>query len=128
MGDESFPPSMRFHHGRDYGRIMHRQQKAAGKHAVVLVALRRGVDPGPRLGIMVSTKVADTAVRRHQLKRWIREQFRRTLRHRAGNHDIVVLMRRDPPVDGHALLDAEVAELLERALTATSAPRPRRRR
>lgn len=128
MGAESFPPSMRFHHGRDYGRIMHRQQKAAGKHAVVLVAPRRGPDPGPRLGIMVSTKVADTAVRRHQIKRWIREQFRRTLHQRAGNHDVVVLLRRDPPLDGHAVLDAEVADLLERALKAASVPRPRRKR
>jgi len=132
MGAESFPPAMRFHHGRDYGRVMHRQQKAAGKHVVVLVAPRRGTAQGPattpRLGIMVSTKVADTAVRRHQLKRWVREQFRRGLHAQAGTNDVVILFRRDPPADFHAGLDAEIAALLTRAVAATSAPRPRQRR
>lgn len=128
MADASFPPAQRFHHGRDYGRVMHRQQKAAGRHAVVLVAPRR---QGPaRLGIMVSTKVADTAVRRHQLKRWIRERFRTAWKERAAGHDVVVLMRQDPPRDAHADLDAELDRLLDKALTAKAAPRPggRRRR
>jgi ribonuclease P protein component len=116
---------MRFHHGRDYGRVMHRQQKAAGKYAVVLVAPRRASQPTPRIGIMVSTKTADSAVRRHQLKRWIRECFRTRLRERAAGFDVVVLMRRDPPAKAHAELDAEVTKLLDQALTAASAPRSR---
>lgn len=125
MPDQTFPPSQRFHHGRDYGRVMHRQQKAAGKHAVVLVAPRKKA-VGTRIGIMVSTKVAAKAVRRHQIKRWVREYFRTNLKLRSEGFDVVVLLRRDPPVDGHAAFDQEVGRLFDQATQAQSAPRPRR--
>ena len=87
----SFPPAMRFHHGRDYGRLFHRQQKAAGRWVVVLVAPSRAAAALPRLGVMISVKAVKTAVRRHQLKRWVRELFRTRLVERLGRHDLVVL-------------------------------------
>lgn len=117
----AFPPTMRFHHGRDFGRVFHRQQKAAGRWVVVLVAPRR--HGPPRLGIMVSTKVAKAAVRRHQLKRWVRELFRLRLVPLLGGHDLVVLFRSDPPEDGHRRLDDEILALLPKALAGAAQPR-----
>lgn len=122
---QSFPPAMRFHHGRDYGRLFHRQQKAAGRWVVVLVAPSRKQPALPRLGVMISTKAAKTAVRRHQLKRWVRELFRTRLVERLGQHDLVVLFRSDPPADAHAQLDQEILTLLPKALAQQSQPRGR---
>ena len=122
---QSFPPAMRFHHGRDYGRLFHRQQKAAGRWVVVLVAPSRGAAVLPRLGVMISVKAAKTAVRRHQLKRWVRELFRTRLVERLGRHDLVVLFRSDPPADAHAQLDHEILSLLPKALAQNAQPRGR---
>mgnify|MGYP001118268998 CR=1 FL=1 len=106
--DQSFPPSQRLHDRGDYGRVFHRRQHA-------------------RLGIMVGTKVHKRAVRRHELKRWVRECFRRELKGPLHGYDAVVLFRRDPPEDGHADLDAEIRRLVAKALQATPKPRSRRR-
>lgn len=122
---QSFPPAMRFHHGRDYGRLFHRQQKAAGRWVVVLVAPSRGAAVLPRLGVMISVKAAKTAVRRHQLKRWVRELFRTRLVERLGRHDLVVLFRSDPPADAHRQLDHEILTLLPKALAQNAQPRGR---
>ena len=124
----AYPPSARLHSGRDYSRIFNRQQKAAGKHVVVL-ACRRPPNAGAaaRLGIVVSVKAVKLSVRRHQLKRWVRELFRTRLKEAAIEHDIVVLFRRDVPEDGHALLDNEIESLLPKALSAAPERRDPRR-
>lgn len=123
MTDQSFPPEARLHDRRDYGRVFYRQQKAAGPHAVVLVAPRPRRGPRrARLGIMVSLKVHKRAVRRHQLKRWIRELFRRELQQPLHGWDAVVLLRRDLGEDGHAVLDAELRRLVPQALAAEAKP------
>lgn len=122
---QSLPPAMRFHHGRDYGRVFHRQQKAGGRWVVVLVAPGRGQGALPRLGVMISVKAVKTAVRRHQLKRWVRELFRTRLVERLGHHDLVVLFRSDPPPDAHAQLDGEILGLVPRALAQQAQPRGR---
>jgi ribonuclease P protein component len=132
VADRSFPPSARLHDGRDYSRVFNRQQKVAGPHVVVLVRQRdtgkdRAYAPRGRLGIMVSTKTVASAVRRHQLKRWVRELFRLRLSTLLAGFDAVVLFRRDPPEDGHRLLDAEISELAGRAIAAVAhGPGPRR--
>jgi len=115
-------PHERFHHGGDFTRVFNRQQKAAGRWVVVLVAprLARGGTPAPaRIGVMVSTKVAKSAVRRHQLKRWVRELFRLRLKQSAPSGDIVVLLRADPPADAHADFAAEITRLHDQALRGT---------
>jgi ribonuclease P protein component len=133
VGEHAFRPHERLHDDRDYARVFHRQQKAAGRHTVVLVrqrprpSEREARAPG-RLGIMVSTKVSPRAVRRHQLKRWVRELFRRELKLALIGHDVVVLFRRDPPEDGHRDLDRELTELARQALHAQPQPEQRRRR
>ena len=129
----TFPPSVRLHDDRDYSRVFNRQQKAAGQHVVVLVRPR--ARPGERervvegrVGVMVSTKTAPSAVRRHQLKRWVRELFRLGLKDVLVGHDAVVLFRRDPPVEGHRELDREITDLTRKALAAQPQPDQRRGR
>jgi ribonuclease P protein component len=116
----TFPPAARFHDQRDFSRVFQRQRKVAGKH-VVLLCMRRPKRAGEqaRLGVVVSAKTAPTAVRRHQLKRWVRELFRLRMATVAHGHDVVVLFRRDPP-DDHPALDREILELLPRALAAAA--------
>ena len=113
----TFTPEMRLHDGRDYSRVFNRQQKAAGRHVVLLLRPRA---PGSRarLGIMISAKTAPLAVRRHQLKRWVRELFRLQLHVPLAAHDAVVLFRCDPPEDSHALIDRELLGLVSKALSA----------
>lgn len=128
--DRSLPPAARFHHGIDFSRAFDRGQKAGGRHCQVLLRPRgRHADGGQRcarLGIMVSTKVAALAVRRHTLKRWVRELFRTRLKQRLAGWDCAVVFRSDPP--DHAACDAEVLALLDRALAAPAEGRARRRR
>lgn len=126
--DQSFPATARLHDRRDYGRVFHRQQKAAGRHAVLLVAPRPKRGPQrSRLGVMVSLKVDKRAVERHRIKRWVREHFRTAWQHRVHGHDLVVLMRRCPPAERHPEFDRELDRLLERAMRASPAPGTGRR-
>ena len=123
--DCSFPPAARLHDARDYNRVFNRQQKAAGRWSVLL--LRPHGRPASRLGIMVSTKVAKRAVRRHQLKRWVRELFRTRLRPLLPGCDCVVLLRADPTgADDHRQLDAELLRLAPLALAARPQAQPMR--
>ncbi len=121
--DCSFGPEHRLHSNRDYGRVFHRQQKVAGRHTVVLLLprARKGRQEG-RIGIMIGTKVAKTAVRRHQLKRWVRELFRCRLKASLAGYDCIVLFRSDPPAECHARLDEELLGLVHKALTAPANP------
>jgi ribonuclease P protein component len=124
-GPDAFPPQARLHGDRDYSRVFQRQQKSAGPHVVALLRPRPpagGATARARMGVMVSTKVAAGAVRRHQLKRWARELFRLELQRGLAGWDLVLLLRRDPPADGHAAFDQEVREQVRRALAR--APQP----
>jgi ribonuclease P protein component len=115
--DQRFPPEHRLHDGRDYSRVFNRQQKAAGRHVVVLLRPRENSTVAARLGIMIAAKTVNTAVRRHQLKRWVRELFRTTLQSTVPGHDVVVLFRSDPHALAHQELGAEISALAARALT-----------
>ena len=127
-GDQGLPPAARFHHGIDFTRAFDRGQKAGGRFCQVLLRPRGRHQDGSgrcaRLGVMVSTKVAPLAVRRHALKRWVRELFRLRLKGRLDGWDCAVVFRTDPP--DHAVCDAEVLALVDRALGAK--PEGRRRR
>jgi ribonuclease P protein component len=122
---------MRFHDARDFSRVFNRQQKSAGRHVVVLVRRQEakgGVAPQARLGVMVPAKAVPSAVRRHQLKRWVRELFRTRLAAGMPGLEMVVLLRADPPADAHAAFDAEIIEQLRRANAANAQPGQQRRR
>lgn len=127
VADQSHPPAARFHHGLDFSRAFDRGQKAGGRHCLVLVRPRGRTQSGAprcaRLGIMVSTKVAALAVRRHQLKRWVRELFRTRLKERLDGWDCAVVFRSDPP--DHQACAAEVEALVGKALAAQADGRKR---
>lgn len=130
VSDCTFGPEHRLHSNRDYGRVFHRQQKAAGKHTVVLLTPRprqsgTGAPQPGRLGVMIGAKAVKTAVRRHQLKRWLRELFRTQLKELLVGHDCVVLFRSNPPTDCRAKLLTEVAALATKALTTSAQPAQR---
>ena len=132
----AFGPAHRLHSNRDYGRVFHRQQKAAGRHTglvvswgislwvlvVLLMPRARKAAQQARLGIMVGAKAVKTAVRRHQLKRWVRELFRTRLKSSLAGHDCVVLFRSNPPEEAHTQLDEEISGLVAKALTAQAQP------
>jgi ribonuclease P protein component len=123
--DATFGPEFRLHSNRDYGRVFHRQQKAAGRTVVVLVQPRsRRSGSLARLGVMMSAKVVRTSVRRHQLKRWVRELFRTRLKAVLHGFDAVVLFRHDPPdaPEAHARLDTEILALAARAVASPATP------
>jgi ribonuclease P protein component len=121
--DASFGPEHRLHDGRDYSRVFNRQQKAAGRHVVVLVRPRSPKEsPEGRVGVMIAVKTAKLAVRRHQLKRWVRELFRHELKGVAAGHDVVVLFRSDPPADAHPLIAQEIRHLLPKAIQGPAQP------
>jgi ribonuclease P protein component len=125
--DASFGPAHRLHDGRDYSRVFNRQQKAAGRHIVVLARPRSAKEPAHgRIGVMIAAKTARSAVRRHQLKRWVRELFRRELKASTAGFDLVVLFRSDPPADAHAALDQELRHLIPKAMAAAAQPGIRR--
>ncbi len=126
--DTTFGPKHRLHDNRDYSRVFHRQQKAAGRHIVVLLRPRdRRETPLARLGVMISSKTAPLSVRRHQLKRWVRESFRLSFKEILAGHDVVVLFRNDPPENAHALIEQELRLLIPKALTAAAQPGSRNR-
>ncbi|MCS6971349.1 MAG: ribonuclease P protein component [Planctomycetota bacterium] len=118
MPDQRFPPAARFHHGSDFTRAFAQGQRAHGAFCQLCLRARGRLSDGrtrcARLGIMVSSKVARTAVRRHTLKRWVRELFRLRLKERLAGWDCVIVFRADPP--DHAACDAEILTLLERLL------------
>ena len=120
---EEFPAQARLKRKREFGKVMYRQQKAVGKHMVVLVAPRPKRGPKrSRLGIVCGVKVAKRAVRRHQIKRWVREFYRRELQQQLHGHDCVVLLRRDLPEEGHAAVQMELSHLIPKALEASAQP------
>lgn len=132
--DQRLPPAARFHVGNDFTRAFNHGQRAGGRFCQVSLRPRGRLGDGrprcARLGVMVSSKVAKTAVRRHTLKRWVRELFRTRLKERLLGWDCAVVFRADPP--DHASCDAEILGLVERALAARAEPRhgrfpPRRR-
>ncbi len=66
---------------------------------------------GPRLGMVVSRKVGPAVVR-NQLKRWIREWFRRRAGALPAGLDIVVIPRPDASRRGHGALDQDLEQLI----------------
>ena len=85
------PKAARLRRRREFLAVQQRGQKVfAG--AVLVIALDRGA-AGPRIGITVSSKVAN-AVERNRVKRWVREAFR-ALRPDLPPVDLVVIARKE---------------------------------
>ena len=68
---------------------------------------------GPRVGIIVSKKIAKRAVDRNYMKRVIRELFR-TRQHSQGDFDLVVRMQRPFQQADFARVNQEFGQLLNK--------------
>ena len=118
-GSFSFPKAIRVRRSTDYRRIQGRGQKVRTRHLLVLST--RGRAPESRFGLTVSRKVGN-AVRRNEVKRWLRESIRRRRRDLEGRWDVVFIATPRAAQAGFEAIDADVAEALRRI------PRARRRR
>ena len=97
---------------RDYRRVGQGGVRRVSRHFVVLVAPRFQGVPGdpPRLGITASHRVGP-AVERNQVKRRIRECFRRNRSRFPAESDVVVIARTGSPGLSGAQVQREILEL-----------------
>lgn len=103
----------------DYKRIQGRGRKLRTRHLLVLFT--RGRAPQSRFGLTVSRKVGN-AVRRNEVKRWLRESIRHRLGDLAGRWDVVFIATPRAARAGFYALDRDVEEALRKI------PRVQRRR
>jgi ribonuclease P protein component len=99
-----FGGSLRLLRGEEFQRVFDGATRS-GEPGLTVLARANGLDH-PRLGLVVSRKCARAAARRNRIKRVSREAFR-TLQHRLGGLDFVVLGR--PGLDGRAKSDLRAA-------------------
>lgn len=93
---------------RDFLRIQGQGQKVQTRHLIALWTPGRG-----RLGITVSSKVGN-AVERNQVKRWLREIYRKHRELLPPGIDLVLIGRSGAPRAGHERLRSEFAQAARR--------------
>ena len=87
------PKAARLRRRREFLQVQQRGRRLYAGEVLVLAIESGG--SGPRIGITVSSKVAN-AVGRNRVKRWVREAFR-AVRPELPPVDLVVIARRGPP-------------------------------
>ncbi|MFK7956985.1 MAG: ribonuclease P protein component [Lysobacterales bacterium] len=90
--DEQFGRDQRILTGSDYRRVFAKPKRVSGRAFTVLAC--PGSTEHGRLGLAVSKKVDKRAVKRNQIKRLVRETFRRNAIRRSPI-DLVVIARTD---------------------------------
>ncbi len=116
---ESFPKACRVLRRREFLRIQGQGQRIHGRR--LIFQFLPGEGPESRLGITVSKKVGDAPVR-SQIKRWIRESFRRhpELRPSRGGDrpcfDVVITAKRGIEDFGFVVIHDEIVYFLKRYL------------
>lgn len=122
--DERFPKRFRILIRRDFLRIQGQAQRVHGRRLVFQFQPAR--TPVCRLGITVSKKVGGS-VERNQIKRWIREIFRRhpefRPRGRKAAFDLVITAKSGVTDFTHSNLEAEILTTLERWLAGRHKPK-----
>lgn len=88
---QCWPKTHRLRKRREYLRVQHQARKHPTADLVILWMPSK--TSATRLGITVSRKVAKQATRRNQIKRWIRESFRRLDLDRGRPLDVAVIAR-----------------------------------
>ena len=86
-----FPKAARLLSPSDFTRVMRDGRRVTSDHFVLFEA-KSGTDRS-RLGITVSKKVGN-AVRRNQIKRWLRTTFRTRQAHFTRHVDLVIMAKK----------------------------------
>jgi ribonuclease P protein component len=112
---ETFKRAGRLTRRPDYLVIQERGRRVSGSSYLLLALARPGkaIGTGARLGITVSKKVGKAAVR-NQVKRWIRESYRRMSELAPPGTDLVVVARTSAAESGFAATSSELRGLLRR--------------
>ena len=106
-----FPKSVRVRRTVDYKRIQGRGQKLRTRHLLVLFT--RGRAPASRFGLTVSRKVGN-AVRRNEVKRWLRESIRHRRADLQGRWDVVFIATPRAARAGFDALDRDIEEAIRK--------------
>ncbi len=94
--------------------MQERGRRLSGTSYLLLVLPRKVGEKGARLGITVSKKVGKST-ERNQVKRWIRESYRRMSELAPPGMDLVVVARPSAARAGLVATSTELRSLLERA-------------
>jgi ribonuclease P protein component len=99
----------------DYLVVQERGRRVSGSSYLLLALPRPEAPDGAcaRLGVTVSKKVGKASVR-NQVKRWVRESYRRMSDLAPQGTDLVVVARTSAPESGFAATTAELRGLLRR--------------
>ena len=112
-----FVRATRLRRRADYLAVQERGRRVSGPHYLLLARRRSpdesGLAPRARFGITVSRKVGN-AVKRNQVKRWLRESYRRLQREAPARVDLVVIARPAAATSGYATTLGELSELLRK--------------
>ena len=100
-GANRFLPENRLKHPEDFKRIMLSAKKSVDSNFLVLA--KENNLGYPRLGMAISRRQVKTAVARNDIKRIIRESFRRNKSLLSG-YDMVVMTRRSSKTENHKKL------------------------
>lgn len=112
MADQGFPASSRILDSRDFDAVFKNNQYRVSTNEFLLLARRNQLEH-KRLGMVISKRITSLAVNRNNLKRLIREVFRRT---EIISLDIVVLTR----TGVNLLQNSELIEILTRSISSLS--------
>ena len=104
----TFPPTARLALPEHYQRVFNSPKYKTGSDAFLLLAVP-GINHNSRVGIIIAKKKIRRAVRRNQIKRMVREQFRGNIFEKPI--DLVVLVRSGAEQMDNRGLWAELARL-----------------
>lgn len=124
----SFPRTVRLRKRPEYQAIQQYGRRHPARDIIVL--WQEGRTAETRLGVTVSRRVAKQAARRNQIKRWIREAFRRLPdRSTRRSLDIVVIARSQAVRSTYADVQAQLTTFWTKVeAEPPRASRPRRTR
>jgi ribonuclease P protein component len=112
---ETFTRGQRLTRRPDYLAVQERGRRISGSSYLLLALSRTGApqETGARLGITVSKKVGKASVR-NQVKRWVRESYRRMSDLAPRATDLVVVARASAVTSGLVGTSTELRGLLGR--------------